>query len=52
VVTRDADITSPLGARRGIVTQIEVREHETGTHSVLLVNTLDRPGLLTGGKGG
>jgi UTP:GlnB (protein PII) uridylyltransferase len=47
VVTRDADITSPLGARRGIVTQIEVREHETGTHSVLLVNTLDRPGLLT-----
>lgn len=48
VVTRDADITSPLGARRGIVTQIEVREHETGSHSVLLVNTLDRPGLLTG----
>lgn len=26
----------------------QVREHETGSHSVLLVNTLDRPGLLTG----
>ncbi len=25
-----------------------MREHETGSHSVLLVNTVDRPGLLTG----
>lgn len=32
----------------GIRTQIEVREHESGSHSELLVNTLDRPGLLTG----
>ncbi|EFN53167.1 hypothetical protein CHLNCDRAFT_136962 [Chlorella variabilis] len=47
VVTRDIDPTAPLGAKRGISTQIEVREHPTGTHSVLLVNTLDRPGLLT-----
>ena len=30
----------------------QVREHETGSHSVLLVNTVDRPGLLTGaGRG-
>lgn len=43
------DPTAPLGARRGIATQVEVREHESGSHSVLLVNTLDRPGLLTGG---
>jgi UTP:GlnB (protein PII) uridylyltransferase len=42
------DPTAPLGARRGIATQVEVREHESGSHSVLLVNTLDRPGLLTG----
>lgn len=47
VVTRDMDPTAPLGARRGIATQVEVREHESGSHSVLLVNTLDRPGLLT-----
>ncbi|KAL4459008.1 hypothetical protein ABPG75_013873 [Micractinium tetrahymenae] len=47
VVTRDIDPTAPLGRRRGIQTQIEVREHESGSHSVLLVNTLDRPGLLT-----
>ena len=34
--------------------QVEVREHESGSHSVLLVNTVDRPGLLTGaaGRGG
>ena len=44
---RDVD-TSPLGARRGLRTQIEVREHESGSHSVLLVTTTDRPGLLTG----
>jgi hypothetical protein len=47
-VTRDIDPTAPLGARRGISTQVEVREHKNGTCSVLLVNTLDRPGLLTG----
>lgn len=47
VVTRDIDPTAPLGRRRGIQTQIEVREHESGSHSVLLVNTIDRPGLLT-----
>ncbi|KAL4431582.1 hypothetical protein ABPG77_001424 [Micractinium sp. CCAP 211/92] len=46
VVTRDID-ASPLGRRPGIQTQIEVREHESGSHSVLLVNTIDRPGLLT-----
>lgn len=34
--------------RYGIRTQVEVREHESGSHSELLVNTLDRPGLLTG----
>ena len=48
MVTRDVDPTAPLGAKRGIQTQIEVREHASGSHSVLLVNTLDRPGLLTG----
>ncbi|PSC76905.1 hypothetical protein C2E20_0795 [Micractinium conductrix] len=48
VVTRDLDPTAPLGKRpRSIQTQIEVREHESGSHSVLLVNTVDRPGLLT-----
>lgn len=45
----DVDPTHPLGARKryGIQTQIEVREHESGSHSTLIVNTLDRPGLLT-----
>ncbi|PRW60057.1 hypothetical protein C2E21_1907 isoform A [Chlorella sorokiniana] len=47
VTVRDVDPTAPLGVRRGIQTQVEVREHETGSHSVLLVNTVDRPGLLT-----
>jgi hypothetical protein len=38
----------PLCCRRAITTQVEVREHESGSHSELLVTTLDRQGLLTG----
>lgn len=30
-----------------IRTQVEVREHPSGSHTTLLVNTTDRPGLLT-----
>ena len=42
------DPTRPLGRRqRSIVTQIEVRDCESGAFSEILVNTLDRPGLLT-----
>ena len=49
-VVRDVDPTAPLGRRRrSIQTQIEVRESSNGAFSTLLVNTLDRPGLLTGG---
>lgn len=44
-----ADDSSPLGVRNyGIKTQVEVREDENGLTSKLLVNTVDRPGLLTG----
>jgi len=47
-VVRDVDPTRPLGTRaRSIVTQIEARECESGLYTQLLVNTLDRPGLLT-----
>ncbi|KAL6782768.1 CGL93 [Auxenochlorella protothecoides x Auxenochlorella symbiontica] len=43
-----ADDSSPLGVRNyGIKTQVEVREDKNGLTSKLLVNTLDRPGLLT-----
>lgn len=46
-----ADDSSPLGVRNyGIKTQVEVREDKNGLTSKLLVNTLDRPGLLTGEK--
>ena len=39
---------SPLGVRKyGIKTQVEVRDDESGLSSKLLVNTVDRPGLLT-----
>jgi UTP:GlnB (protein PII) uridylyltransferase len=42
------DPTRPLGRRqRGIQTQIEVRDCESGAFSEILVNTVDRPGLLT-----
>lgn len=41
-------VRQPLGgAARKIITQIEIRESESGLYSELLVNTLDRPGLLT-----
>lgn len=47
-VVRDIDATRPLGARaRSIITQIEVRDSESGAFTQILVNTLDRPGLLT-----
>ena len=32
----------------GFQTQIETRENENGLYTELLINTLDRPGLLTG----
>lgn len=42
------DPLRPLGVTRfGIRTQVEVRETVSGRFSELLVNTLDRPGLLT-----
>jgi UTP:GlnB (protein PII) uridylyltransferase len=47
-IIRERDPSKPLGAQtRGIQTQVEVREADDGSHSILLVNTLDRPGLLT-----
>jgi hypothetical protein len=47
-VLRDLDPTRPLGSSpRPINTQIEVRDSESGAYSVLLVTTIDRPGLLT-----
>lgn len=46
-IVRDIDPTAPLGAKKSIVTQVEVREHPSGSHTTLLVNTQDRPGLLT-----
>lgn len=47
-VVRDIDPTRPLGQReRSFVTQVEVRESESGLYTKVLVNTLDRPGLLT-----
>jgi UTP:GlnB (protein PII) uridylyltransferase len=43
-----SDPTAPLGGRqRSIQTQIEVRDCESGAFSEILVNTTDRPGLLT-----
>ena len=50
MTTRVIDPTSPLGRWPGIKTEIEVREHESGSHSVLLVNTVGRPGRLTGAQ--
>eukprot|EP00887_Chlorella_sp_A99_P006689 scaffold3.g6689.t1 len=48
VSVRDADPTQPLGRRtRSIVTQLEIREAPSGAFSTLIVNTVDRPGLLT-----
>ena len=47
-IVRDVDPTRPLGARpRSVVTQIEVRDAGSGAFTEILVNTLDRPGLLT-----
>lgn len=41
-------VEKPLGnSARRIFTQIECRESESGVYTELLVNTLDRPGLLT-----
>lgn len=40
--------TAPLGPRKAATTTtIEVRESEDGSHSEVMVNTTDRPGLLT-----
>lgn len=48
VSVRDLDPTRPLGRKtRSIVTQIETRESSSGLYTELLVNTVDRPGLLT-----
>ena len=45
---REDDPTHPLGAKvRSIITQIETRDAESGAFTQILVNTLDRPGLLT-----
>lgn len=42
------DLTHPLGkARLGLRTSVEVRDTPGGRFSELLVNTTDRPGLLT-----
>lgn len=42
------DYEHPLGkAARKIVTQVSIRESETGMYTKLFVNTVDRPGLLT-----
>lgn len=47
-IVRDLDPTRPLGTRQyKIVTQIEARDTDSGTFTQILVNTLDRPGLLT-----
>lgn len=44
----DMDYEHPLGkAARNIVTQVSIRESETGMYTKLFVNTVDRPGLLT-----
>lgn len=48
---QSADALDVSLCRRSIQTQIEIREHDSGSHSELLVNTLDRPGLLTGVEG-
>ena len=46
MVRDTSDPTRPLGSRkRSIITQIETRDGEVYTE--ILVNTLDRPGLLT-----
>lgn len=45
---QDMDYEHPLGkAARKIVTQVSIRESETGLYTKLFVNTVDRPGLLT-----
>jgi len=47
-VQSSVDPTHPLGRRqRSIQTQIEVRDCLSGAFSEILVNTVDRPGLLT-----
>ena len=44
----DMDYEHPLGkAARKVVTQVSIRESETGMYTKLFVNTVDRPGLLT-----
>lgn len=46
-VVRDTDPTHPLGtAVKSFVTQVEIRETDT-PFTQILVNTLDKPGLLT-----
>ena len=48
VIRDSGDPTRPLGVRKSaIITQIEAREEDSGTFTQILVNTLDRPGLLT-----
>ncbi len=48
VGSNDVDYEHPLGkAAAKIVTQIAVRDSETGMYTKLFVNTVDRPGLLT-----
>ena len=44
----DMDYEHPLGkAARKVVTQVSIRQSETGLYTKLFVNTVDRPGLLT-----
>eukprot|EP00889_Picochlorum_renovo_P000523 jgi/Picre1/27553/NNA_000520.t1 len=48
VGSNEVDYEHPLGkAAAKIVTQIAVRDSETGMYTKLFVNTVDRPGLLT-----
>ena len=45
---QDMDYEHPLGkAARKVVTQVSVRDSETGMYTKLFVNTVYRPGLLT-----
>lgn len=48
MAVEDMDYEHPLGkAARKVVTQVSIRDSETGMYTKLFVNTVDRPGLLT-----
>ena len=48
MAVQEMDYEHPLGkAARKVVTQVSIRESETGMYTKLFVNTVDRPGLLT-----